>query len=100
MASEYEHAAVEIPPGHPQIQYFETGRQWTPRGGVLRCVIGDSGPDGEAVIYIDDHELSLEEFGRMLCAYAGWGMRIVFVPDEEINEEPYIEVREPDEDVE
>jgi hypothetical protein len=36
-AAEYEHAAVEIPPGKPQIEYFEKGYQWTPRGDVLRC---------------------------------------------------------------
>ena len=90
MASEYEHVAIEIPPGRPQIKYFEPGDQWTPRGDVLRCVIGDGGPNGEAVIYIDDQELSLEEFGRLLVTHAGWGMRIVFVPDGRIDEEPEI----------
>jgi hypothetical protein len=63
---------------------------------VLRCVISDGGPDGQAIIYIDDHELSLEEFGRLLTTYAGWGMRTVFVPDDQIDEEPQIEVRDPD----
>jgi hypothetical protein len=29
---EYEHVAVEIPIGQPQISYFEEGDQWTPRG--------------------------------------------------------------------
>jgi hypothetical protein len=94
MAIEYEHVAVEIPPGKPQIRHFSPGDQWVPRGDVLRCVIDDAGPDGEAVICIDEHELSLEEFGRLLLSYAGWGMRLVFVPDDEINEEPHIEVRE------
>ena len=51
---------------------------------------------GNAVICIDDQELSLEQFGRLLTTYAGWGMRIVFVPDDEIDKEPYVEVREPD----
>ena len=32
----------------------------------------------------------------MLTTYAGWGMRIVFVLDDEIHEEPQIEVREPE----
>jgi hypothetical protein len=96
MASEYEHIAIEIPPGRPQIKYFEPGDQWTPRGDVLRCVIEDGGPDGEAVIYIDDQELSLKEFGRLLVTYAGWGMRIIFVPDDRIDEQPEIVVRDRD----
>jgi len=92
MASEYEHIAIEIPPGRPQIKYFEPGDQWTPRGDVLRCVIEDGGPDGEAVIYIDEQELSLKEFGRLLVSHAGWGMRIIFVPDDRIDEEPEVVV--------
>ena len=95
MALEYEHIAIEIPPGRPQIKYFEPGDQWTPRGDVLRCVIEDGGPNGEAIIYIDDHELSLEEFGRLLVTHAGWGMRIVFVPDDRIDEEPEIVISDP-----
>ncbi len=97
-ASEYKHVAVEIPPGQPQIEYFERGEQWVPRGGVLRCVISDGGPDNQAVVCIDDRELSLQEFGRLLTAYAGWGMRIVFVPEEDIALTPTIEVRNVGED--
>lgn len=92
----YEHVAVEIPIGKPQIRYFGAGDQWTPRGGVVRCLIDDGGPDGEPVITIDDRELSWSEFGRLMTTYAGWGARIVFVPDDEIHLEPTIEVREPD----
>ena len=81
----------------PQIEYFEKGDQWTPHGDVLRCVISDGGPDNEPIIYVDDRELSWREFGRLMTTYAGWGMRIVFVPDDELHEEPQIEVREPEE---
>ena len=92
----YKHVAIEIPPGRPQIEYFELGDKWTPRGDVLRCVVDDGGPDNEPVIYIDDRELSWTEFGRLLTTYAGWGMRIVFVPDDETHLEPRVEVREPE----
>ncbi len=69
-----------------------------PRGHVLRCIIGNGGESlGRATITIDDHELTAVELGRLLATYAGWGMRIVFVPDDELDEEPAIEVREPDE---
>lgn len=97
-AAAYEHVAVEVPEGSPQIRYFAPGDQWVPRGGVLRCVLDDSGPDGQAVVYIDDQSLSLLEFGRLLSTYAGWGMRITFVPEDALNEPPAVEVREPDED--
>jgi hypothetical protein len=43
-------------------------------------------------VYVDDQELSLAEFGRLLTTYAGWGMRIVFVPDDRLDEEPDIVV--------
>jgi hypothetical protein len=91
----YEHVAVEIPFGKPQLKYFKPGDQWTPRGDVLRCIISDGGEDGEATVYIDDKELSLQEFGKVLRTYAGWGMRVCFVPEEDIGNEPEIEIREP-----
>lgn len=98
-ADAYEHIAVEIPAGRPQLEYSPTSDQWLPRGGVLRCVIDDtSEDDNPVVIHVDDRELSLREFGRMLRTYAGWGMRITFVPDDEIHDEPKIEVREPTKD--
>jgi len=95
-ATTRRHVAIEIPPGRPQISYFAAGDQWIPRGAVLRCIVDDSGPDGEAIIHIDDQPLSLPEFGRLLCTYAGWGMRILFVPEEELGQAPRVEVREPE----
>ena len=98
LAEGYEHVAVEVPLGSPQLRYFEEGDQWVPRGGVLRCAISDGGPDFETTVWIDDHELSLAEFGKMLLTYNGWGMRITFVPDDEIHEQPVVEVREPEDE--
>jgi hypothetical protein len=34
----------------------------------------------------------------MLGTFAGWGMRICFVPEDEISKEQEIEVREPEND--
>lgn len=64
----------------------------------MRCVIeGGGGDDGMLpMIFIDDHEFSWDCFGRMLCTYAGWGMRVVFVPDDELEKIPKVVVREPD----
>jgi hypothetical protein len=98
LAASYHHVAVEIPSGRPQIEYFTPGNQWTPRGDVLRCVIDDGGPGGMPIIHIDDQELSWTEFGRLLCTYAGWGMRVIFVPDDRVDEEPDVEVREPEDE--
>lgn len=47
---------------------------------------------------IDDRELTQAEFGRMLTTCAGWGMRIAFVPDDDLLRQPAIEVREPDDE--
>lgn len=96
LAAEYDHVAVEIPPGKPQLAYFEPGCQWTPRGDVLRCVIDSGSLDDLPIIHIDDHALSWHELGQMLTTHEGWGMRIVFVPDDELYPAPCIEVREPE----
>ena len=86
---------TEIPPGRPQIEYSEWGDQWVPRGHVLRCHIEDD-EEGRPVIHVDDVELDLEAFGRMLLTFCGFGMRIAFVDEEDVNDEPEIVVREPE----
>lgn len=95
--AEHEYVADEMPLGKPQIEYSRECSQWVPRGDVLRCYIEDGGPDRELTVQIDNHELSWIEFGRLLSVHAGWGMRVVFVPHDELHEEPRIEVREPEE---
>ena len=96
--AEWENIVIEIPPGKPQIKYSDFSDQWIPRGDLLRCHIDDGGPEGEVTVHIDDKELSLREFGRILSTHAGWGMRIAFVPSEIVEEAPEIEVREPRKD--
>ena len=93
----YHHIANEIPPGKPQIEYFKNGCQWVPRGDVLRCEVSDDGKDCEATFWIDDQELSLQEFGRMMTVWAGWGIRIICVPDDQLYSNPPIKICEPDE---
>jgi hypothetical protein len=94
LAAGYKHVAIEVPLGSPQIKYVKPAGQWTPRGGVLRCQIMDD-EEGELVVGIDDEELTLEAFGRLLRTYAGWGMRIEFVPEDAVHRRPAHEVREP-----
>jgi hypothetical protein len=94
-----EYVAVEIPVGSPQVKYHpETVNEWVPRGNVLRCVIEDGGgEDGTLpVIHVDDREFTWQEFGRMLCTYAGWGVRLVFVPEDELDRTPKTVVQEPE----
>ena len=62
----------------------------------MRCFIDDREGGLEPVVHVDDQEFSWEEFGRMLCCYAGWGMRVVFVPDDELDQSPKIVIRESD----
>jgi hypothetical protein len=96
LLAEWNKTVIEEPPGEKQIDYHEKSDQWVPRGDVLRCLIGDGGPEGKVTIHIDDKELSLAEFGRMLTVHAGWGMRIVFVPEEFVTENPTVKVRKPE----
>ena len=35
-------------------------------------------------------------FGRMLKVFSGFGMRIAFVDEEDVNDEPEIVIREPE----
>jgi hypothetical protein len=93
-ARNWDNTVVEIPPGQPQIKYFDKGEQWTPRGSVLRVFISED-DNGLPEFYIDDQVLTLEEFGRMLTTHAGWGMRIAFVPEDRLEENPKLEVRQP-----
>ncbi len=93
----YKYVATEIPPGKPQVKYFERGYYWTPRGDVLRCQVG-SDDNHETAILIDDQEFSMKEFGKMLSTFEGWGMRIIFVPEDETYKSPPIEIKDPAED--
>lgn len=93
---ENPYVAKEVPLGRPQIEYFAPGDQWTPRGNVLRCFI-ETDEDNQAVVIIDDREFAAEEFSRLLATYAGWGMRIEFVPEDDLHRRPALEVGEPEE---
>ena len=95
LLQEWDKTVVEEPPGEPQIDYHENSDQWAPRGEILRCIVNNGGPDGEVIIHIDDKELSLKDFGRLLSVYAGWGMRIAFVPEEFVTENPKVKIRKP-----
>jgi hypothetical protein len=94
LATERKHVAIEVPLGAAQIEYFARCDQWVPRGGVLRCLIQDDG-HGQLIVKIDEQALPLKQFGKLLATYPGWGMRIEFVPEDEVHRRPVIEVREP-----
>ena len=93
---ETSYVAREMPLNTAQIGYDRDYEQWLTMGEVLRCHIHDTADGQQAVIEIDGVDLSMEDFGRLLCAYAGWGMRIEFVPDDAIHRRPAIEVVDPD----
>ena len=88
------YVAVEIPLGSPQVEYSPECDQWVPRGHVLRCGIDDGGEDEEPVIEVDGREMTWHEFGRTICCFAGWGMRIEFVPEDQTHRRPKLVVRE------
>ena len=97
LARSCKYVAVEPPLGTPQINYHPGCDQWCPSGDVLRCLIDDTAEgEREPVIHIDDKELSWCEFGKLICTYAGWGMRIEFTPEDATHRRPKLEVRKPE----
>jgi hypothetical protein len=93
----YDHIAVEIPMGKPQLKFEERSNQWVPRGDIVKGVIlGSDGTDIEdEFVTVDGRDLTIREFARMMMTFGGWGFRLVFMPDTHIHDEPEVEVREP-----
>ncbi len=84
----WDRTVTEMMPGAPQIEYRKDLDQIVPLAEVIRCYVDDGGEDGEVTVHIDGNELSLAEFGQLLKCYAGWGMRVTFVPEERLTENP------------
>jgi len=42
----------------------------------------------EPSLKIDNHELSLQQFGEILSHFEGWGMRISFVSEDQLSDPP------------
>ena len=95
LLADWDRKVTEIPPGQPQIELRKDIDQLVPLAEVLRCCVDDGGPDGEVTVHIDDKELSLAEFGQLMKYYAGWGMRVMFVPEERVTENPVPELQHP-----
>jgi hypothetical protein len=93
LATERRHVAIEVPLGGTQMEYFARSDQWAPKGGVLRCLIKDD-ERGQVIVQIDEQELRLKQFGTLLATYTGWGMRIEFMPENEVHRRPVLQVRE------
>jgi hypothetical protein len=93
-ATEGKHVVFEVPLGSAQIEYFARCDQWVPRSSVLRCLIQVT-EHGDLIVRIDGRKLRLKQFGKLLAAYGGWGMRIEFVPTDEVHRRPVLQVREP-----
>lgn len=94
------YTALEIPVGKPQVKFFDRGNQWTPRGHVVRCqILYDAAIEPaleEPFVSIDGRDFSVAEFMSMVGTFGGWGMRIEFVPDDELHQRPKLKVGEPD----
>jgi hypothetical protein len=84
---------TEIAEGRPQIKFDRKYRHWSAEGHVLRCAIDCDSDANMPTIVIDNHRLSLQEFGVMLSHFNGWGMRIAFVSEDQLSKPPNPEVR-------
>ena len=89
----HKYIAFEVPLGSEQIEYFVPCDQWVPRSDVLRCLL-QSDERGRLVIKIDNQKLPAKQFVKLLTTFEGWGMRIEFVPAEEVHRRPVVQVRE------
>ena len=63
------------------------------RASTDQLALDDGGQDGEVTVHIDGNELSLAEFGQLLKYYAGWGMRVTFVPRHRIIFQTYTQIQ-------
>ena len=86
---------VEIPRGRPQIEWLEDFQQWSVRGQVLRCHVSDD-EHGNLVFYVDDKELNAEAFLSLIKPFAGWGMRLTFMDESQVYDEPSVILRDSD----
>jgi len=50
------------------------------------------------VVYVDDKELDAEAFLSLIKPFAGWGMRLTFMDESQVYDEPSVIIREPDKD--
>lgn len=96
MIKSYEHIAIEIPEGKPQISYDKQCCQWVAKGDVIRCIVGWDEQNEGPSIEIDDKVLTWQEFGKMVSTWEGWGMRITCVPDNELSKTPTVVIGERD----
>lgn len=95
LREEHPFVAIEITEGKPQIEYSKQCSQWCARGDILRCCIESSEESGHIpVIEIDGQRLSWMDFGKLVSTHEGWGMRVMFVPDDEIDKTPAIAIQE------
>lgn len=88
---------TEIPKGRPQIEWSEEFQDWLIRGEVLKCELSDD-EDGNLVVYVDDKELDADAFLQLIRPFAGWGMRISFMDESQIHDDPGVILRDPDDD--
>jgi hypothetical protein len=93
-AAEDKQVVYEVPLGSAQIEYIARCDQWVPKGSVLRCQIQVTEHD-EIIVKIDERKLRLKQFGKLLASYEGSGMRIEFVPTDEVHHRPALQVRLP-----
>jgi hypothetical protein len=67
------------------------------QGQVLRCHLSDD-EDGNLVVYVDDKELDADAFLSLIRPFAGWGMRLTFMDESQVYDEPSVIIRDPDKD--
>ena len=88
-----ESRPTEIAEGSHQIKYDAEYKHWVPQSHVLRCELTSGDQFDELVVCIDNEELSWDDFGKMLKVYMGWGMRVMFLPQEQLVNPPPVQIQ-------
>ena len=98
-----------LTPSNPPVQVY-----FSPNGGCTDAIVKEidnakseilvqaysftSTAIAKALLNAHKRGVKVEAVSRMLTTFSGWGMRICFVPEDDITEEPEIEVREPEDE--
>ncbi len=95
----HAYVAVEVPPGRPQLAWFERDDRVEARGDVVRAEILDLPPERghpSPVLAIDGDVVSWADLGEVVATRAGSGLRLAFVPVVELDVASVIAVVDPD----
>jgi len=62
---------------------------------AMLCCLIQVAEHGEIIVKIDERQLRLKQFGKLLVPSGGQGMHIEFLPTDELHHRPVLQAGEP-----